>query len=72
LGDCGSGGGCDDSARKKRSTNAIEAHESKSLMCVMTRLIPAHCVQNLLRRSETKSSLYIKYLMLHLVPYRER
>jgi len=44
----------------------------KSLMCVMTRLIPGHCVQNLLRRGNEKSSLNIKDLISKLVPHRER
>jgi hypothetical protein len=36
--------------------------KSNPLMCVMTRLIQGHCVQNLLRRGNTKSSHRIKYL----------
>jgi hypothetical protein len=59
LGDGGSrgeGGGRDQRGTQKDSTNAIVAHEMKSPICVMTRLIQGHCVQNLLRRGNTKSS----------------
>src|ERR1700692_1266292 len=41
-------------------------------ICVMTRLIRAHCVQNLLRRSNHKSSCGIKHLIRGLVPPREQ
>jgi hypothetical protein len=58
----GEGGGCDQRGTHKDSTNAIVAHEIKSPICVMTRLIQGHCVQNLLRRGKTKSSLHFKYL----------
>src|SRR5674476_1046546 len=38
----------------------------------MTRLIRAQCVQNLLRRSNHKSSCWIKHLLVKAVPSRER
>jgi hypothetical protein len=34
----------------------------------MKRLIPGYCVQSLLRRDNTKSSLKIKHLIRKLVP----
>jgi hypothetical protein len=66
LGESGRGGegrGRDQRGTHKDSKNAIVAHEIKSPMCVMTRLIQAHCVQNLLRRDNTECSRQIKYLM---------
>jgi hypothetical protein len=39
---------------------------------VMTQLIQAYCVQSLLRRGNTKSSLKIKHLIGKLVPGSEQ
>jgi hypothetical protein len=39
---------------------------------VMTQLIQAYCVQSLLRRGNTKSSLKIKHLIRKLVPGSEQ
>jgi hypothetical protein len=50
-----SGGG--EEGATKNGTNAIIAHESVSPICVMTRLFRVHCVQSLLRRGNTESSL---------------
>src|ERR1700676_509066 len=68
LGDGGSGGEGRGGESKRQKSDAIVAHESNPRMNVMTRLIQAHCVQNLLHRGNTKSSLPIKHLMVNLVP----
>src|ERR1700676_901957 len=71
LGDSGSGGEGSGGASKKRKADAMIAHESNPRMNVMTRCIEGHCVQTLLRRGNTKSSVRIKHLMSKLVPGRE-
>jgi hypothetical protein len=64
IGRLGTGGSCDEGGRggqegaTKYGTNAIIAHESSSPICVMTRLIRGQCVQSLLRRGNTESSLW--------------
>jgi hypothetical protein len=68
----GEGGGRDQRGTQKYCNNAIVAHKIKSPIYVMTRLIQGHCVQNLLRRGNTKSSQYFKYLNRRLVPGLER
>jgi len=52
--------------------NAIVAHKSNPRFGVMTRFIQGYCVQNLLRRDKTKSSLNIKHLIKELVPGSEQ
>jgi hypothetical protein len=61
---------------------AAEANNAKQMrlkrmnqipdLCVMTRLIRADCVQNLLHRGNHKSSHGIKHLTWGQVPHREQ
>jgi hypothetical protein len=62
----------DEGGTTKYGANAIVAHESNPRIGVMTRLIREQCVQNLLRRGNAKSSLFIKHLTRRLVPGLER
>jgi hypothetical protein len=76
LGDGGSGsnegGGCGQSGSNKRSTNAVVAHESKSLdVCDDAAYFGTLCSEFAAPR-QRKSSQYIKYLIAKLVPHRER
>src|SRR6185312_9114155 len=67
-------GGCGgEKRRKQKVANAVRTHGSDFLeMSVMTRLIPAQCVQNLLRREIHESSFEFKHTKANPVPPRER
>jgi hypothetical protein len=69
-GDGGCGGG--EYGSKKNLTNAGLAHESIPRFCVMARLIPSHCVQNLLRCANSDYSHRIKDLIWELVSWQEQ